>query len=264
MIKTKLSIFLIAASMTLSTQSLANATTTIGLQDFNGTLIDNKWQDFTAFGFGILQTSAPYSKTTSDGAGEITLSPIVDFNDNSHIHVNGGDGNPATPTTPFIHGDVGGVFLDGSDSHDIFSFRSMHIEKAILQSDTIGHPNATVTIRGFLGGHNGMMDGTVEADGTTMLYKGGAQVAEATINNGFSGTLDLLSLHSGFGEVDYVEFFFTDFYRIKPSSLGDTALDFEFDDIVIGSAVSSVPVPAAVWLFGTGLLGLISHRRKKA
>ncbi len=42
--------------------------------------------------------------------------------------------------------------------------------------------------------------------------------------------------------------------------------DGDFDDIVVAmKSVSPVPVPAAVWLFGTALLGLIGiHRRKRA
>jgi hypothetical protein len=42
-------------------------------------------------------------------------------------------------------------------------------------------------------------------------------------------------------------------------------VDAFFDNITITTDVSAVPVPAAVWLFGSGLLGLIGvARRKKA
>jgi len=270
--------FIPAAILIAASSFTAQATTTINLQGFSGTLIDNKWQDVETdladLGIpglvGIVinrtQTAKPYSTETADGLGAVTLSPIVDFNDNSHIHVNGGDGNPATPTTPFIHGDVGGVFIDGSGSLDTFSFQSMDILHSVLESDSIGHPNTTITARGFLGGTNNMLTGITEANGTTLKYTGGAKVAEATLLNGATGIFDFLAADSGFGEVDYVEFFFTDFYRLKPASLGDGALDFQFDNIVVGEAgVSAVPVPAAAWLFGTGLMGLISFgKRKKA
>jgi len=262
-------ILIVASSFTTQ----ATATTTIDLQGFSGTLIDNKWQDFSALGFGIVQTATPYSTSSANGTGSITLSPIVDFDDNSHIHVNGGDGNAATPTTPFIHGDVGGVFIDGSGSLDTFSFQSMDILHSVLQSDTLGHANATITVKGFLGGTNNMLTGITEIDnpstpdideGKHLLYKGGEQVAQATLLNGVTGTFDFLAADSGFGEVDYVEFFFTNFERMKPSSMGDGALDFEFDNIVVGEAVvSAVPVPAAAWLFGTGLVGLLSLGKRK-
>ena len=41
--------------------------------------------------------------------------------------------------------------------------------------------------------------------------------------------------------------------------------DYYFDNISITADVNAVPVPAAVWLFGSGLLGLVGvARRKKA
>jgi len=271
---------LIVTTSALFTQTSANASTTLGLQGFTGTLIDNKWTDdvfdlstlgipgLTGFQTTRKQSAKPYTMQTSDGLGTMTLSPIVDFEDNSHIHVNGGDGNPGTQTTPYIHGDVGGVFFDGSGSHEKFSFQSMNILTSALQSNGITHQHPTITVRGFLGGTNNMMTGVTEADGTSLLYKGGTQVAETTLNNGVTGSINFLTADAGFAEVDYVEFFFTDFYRFKPASSGDTSLAFYFDDVVIGEVVSipppaTVPVPAAVWLFGTGLIGLTSLRKRK-
>lgn len=44
--------------------------------------------------------------------------------------------------------------------------------------------------------------------------------------------------------------------------------DLRIDDIVLGAAVvppvPQVPVPGAVWLFGTGLMGLLASRKKRA
>lgn len=39
--------------------------------------------------------------------------------------------------------------------------------------------------------------------------------------------------------------------------------DYYFDNISITADVNAVPVPAAVWLFGSGLLGLVGVARKK-
>lgn len=55
------------------------------------------------------------------------------------------------------------------------------------------------------------------------------------------------------------------FYRTYDGA--DTVEMFDFDDIVsvaTPGAANAVPVPAAVWLLGSGLLGLIGIRRKKA
>ncbi|MGB5537784.1 MAG: DUF4114 domain-containing protein, partial [Thiogranum sp.] len=40
--------------------------------------------------------------------------------------------------------------------------------------------------------------------------------------------------------------------------------DRDFNDVVVEASVAPVPIPAAVWLFGSGLLGLIGIARRKA
>jgi len=40
--------------------------------------------------------------------------------------------------------------------------------------------------------------------------------------------------------------------------------DADYDDMLVRAEFSAVPVPAAVWLFGSGLLGLIGAARRKA
>lgn len=265
----KKKILAVVAGAMLASAFSAQAITTVNLADFDGTLIDNKWQKFSFSGPDPVRTSEPFVTTSSDGTGTMTISPIVNFNDNSHIHVNGGSG-AGSDATPFIHGDVGGVYFDGTGSLNTFSFQSMDVNNSVLQAallngTPITHPNQTITVRGFLGGTNGMETGTLESDGVTMKYDGGSQVAETTVANGFTGNIDFLAIDSGFGEVDYVEFFFTDFYGIKPSStVADAALLLDFDNVVVGAAVTTVvPVPAAVWFFGTGIMGLLSFGKKK-
>ena len=52
-------------------------------------------------------------------------------------------------------------------------------------------------------------------------------------------------------------------YNDNPPGKGDA----DFDDMLVRAdfrAVAEVPVPAAVWLFGSGLLGLIGAARRKA
>jgi hypothetical protein len=49
-------------------------------------------------------------------------------------------------------------------------------------------------------------------------------------------------------------------YNDNPEHSGDT----DYDDMLVRAEFSPVPVPAAVWLFGSGLLGLIGAARRKA
>jgi len=39
--------------------------------------------------------------------------------------------------------------------------------------------------------------------------------------------------------------------------------DRDFNDLVVEASVAPIPIPAAVWLFGSGLLGLIGFARRK-
>ena len=51
------------------------------------------------------------------------------------------------------------------------------------------------------------------------------------------------------------------FYGYDPNNItGFAAINFAIDDIV----VNPVPIPSAVWLFGSGLIGLIGLARRKA
>jgi hypothetical protein len=78
------------------------------------------------------------------------------------------------------------------------------------------------------------------------------------VANGFNGTLTQGGNLSGdFSNVNAVWIHFAGF-PTTPTN-GKTFL-MVLDDVVVTSAV---PVPAAVWLFGSGLLGLFSFGRKK-
>ena len=47
-------------------------------------------------------------------------------------------------------------------------------------------------------------------------------------------------------------------------TLTGPGMDADYDDMLVRAEFSAVPVPAAVWLFGSGLLGLIGIARRKA
>jgi len=51
-------------------------------------------------------------------------------------------------------------------------------------------------------------------------------------------------------------------YNDNPE-LSGPSMDADYDDMLVRADFSPVPVPAAVWLFGSGLLGLIAAARRK-
>ncbi|MDT8282598.1 MAG: VPLPA-CTERM sorting domain-containing protein, partial [Gammaproteobacteria bacterium] len=61
------------------------------------------------------------------------------------------------------------------------------------------------------------------------------------------------------------------FYYIKEDLFGGPAIStaaagrwaFDGSNITFGASVSAVPIPAAAWLFGSGLLGLVGVARRK-
>lgn len=73
-----------------------------------------------------------------------------------------------------------------------------------------------------------------------------------------------------FGSSGWKNFTFTalnDFTDLKfvVSNFGDTFFDSSlYVDNIASGPVSAVPVPAAVWLFGSGLAGLLGFNRKRA
>lgn len=99
----------------------------------------------------------------------------------------------------------------------------------------------------------------ISASGTQFL-SGGGDVA--------NGTLDVFGINLqgitelsivGLGNVDNSavgDFFFSSLDNVVLSGGGDTTTG--------GGTPSAVPVPAAVWLFGSGLLGLIAKGRRKS
>ena len=87
-----------------------------------------------------------------------------------------------------------------------------------------------------------------------------------TITDGYvpsyiSFSFDLTSLSS----VDTMSPFNVKFYFDSVDGIGNDTAGVRIDNFSVGTTPAVIPVPAAVWLFGSGLIGLIgAARRKKA
>jgi hypothetical protein len=98
-----------------------------------------------------------------------------------------------------------------------------------------------------------------------------APVATYTFaDDGTGSTLNVAALNSAFNNIGAFWIHYQG-YPHSPTTnyLANPPADFDLrlDNITLGAAVppvATVPVPGAVWLFGTGLAGLMASRRKKA
>jgi len=102
-------------------------------------------------------------------------------------------------------------------------------------------------------GYSTATDPTVTTDGSI-------PVATATVNNGYDGTF---TLPSAFNTVSSIWIH----YNGYPQTPTDGATFKAVIDNVNLSApggTAPVPIPAAVWLFGSGLMGLVSMGKRKS
>jgi hypothetical protein len=79
-------------------------------------------------------------------------------------------------------------------------------------------------------------------------------ISDATPSDGFGPNVDFEVFTFGAG--------WTNLIALEFQTSADSSAQFGYDNIVVNAA-SVVPVPAAVWLFGSGLLGLIGFARRK-
>ncbi|WP_434112883.1 VPLPA-CTERM sorting domain-containing protein [Methylocaldum sp. GT1TLB] len=175
------------------------------------------------------------------GIVEDTSNPIA------HLHRNGGASNRLLG----YHSDSTGIYVRAQDS-TAFSLKSMDFHAPINDENPDAGANDVWEILGFSTAENPGLD---TGDGTNYLTR----VAYQTVANGFSGAL---TLDEAFNNISA----FWIHYKGYPQTPADgKQFGMELDNVVLGApVVSAVPIPAAVWLFGTGLMGLVSLGRKKA
>jgi len=211
-----------------------------------------------AFAGFYLEEGVIHSAIGFDGARG-SLATIGNFGaGGSHIHGFDTGGSRVSQLAP----DAGGGFFELFD-HDAFSVQGMDV--AGLMLNQLDGTKTTLTLRGYSdanftqwtdvilgGGDNGSSVTSINGD---FLTETGA---------GINGTHIHLDDIAEFGSVYLFEYFFDASGRgVNPApNFNNNSLLFEMDNVEFGT-VSSVPVPAAAYLFASALLGLGSLRRKK-
>lgn len=163
----------------------------------------------------------------------------------AHVHRNG----TSSAASLGYHSDSSGIYIRAQDS-TAFSLTSMLFQAPI---DPAENPDSGANdvweIFGFSNALNPGLD--TAASPTSVAYQ--------TVANGFDGEL---LLNPAFQNISA---FWIHYKGYPQTPLDGKAFAMDIDNIVVNAPVTSaVPVPGAVWLFGTGLMGLLSSRRKKA
>jgi hypothetical protein len=165
----------------------------------------------------------------------------------AHVHREGG----AVDGSLGYHSDSSGIYVRAQDS-TAFKLTSLDFLAPISVENPDSDANDVWEILGF---NTALNPGLDTGNGTDYLTRSAYQ----TVANGFNGTL---LLDPAFQNINA----FWIHYKGYPQTPDDgKAFAMELDNIVLNAAVppAAVPVPAAVWLFGSGLMGILANRRKK-
>lgn len=180
-----------------------------------------------------------YSAIVNEGGvaqGAQQLSVFSDYNPWSPF-----TSGPGTTIQAFVYRDVGN--FDASDVGKTYRF-TFDAKLGNIVDDSASQAEAFVKVLDSVGGtYNELANNVFDSD------------ANLTVDWGF-GTIDLLVDAGMVGQLVQIGF-------------NNTATDWAPSGVVYDNLnfaeVSAVPVPAAVWLFGSGLLGLVGvARRRKA
>jgi hypothetical protein len=191
-------------------------------------------------------TSQVVGATTIDfeGLGSIagTSNCPVDYICDGDYQIRTSDGNVNQSAAPYQATPVGGDWL--------------------TVPNPISHGSAMFTL-GANYDYFGLFWGSLDTYNSIEFFDGSTSLA--TFSGGFF--MPPLQADGGQGDWDsnrYINFMFTDGMTYNGVELVSDGFAFESDNHAYGN-VSPVPAPAAVWLFGTGLIGLVGFgKRRKA
>lgn len=150
--------------------------------------------------------------------------------------------------------DSSGIYIRTLDS-TAFSLSSMGFYAPIIPTNNQTGPNDYWEILGFNTALNPNLDTGNGTDYPT-------RVAYQSVLNGFDSDVSgALLLNSDFQNVNGVWIHYKGYTQYPIDGI---AFSMRIDNVVLSAPVAAVPVPAAAWLFGSGLMGLVSFARRKA
>lgn len=252
---------LFAAVVTASGAANA-AITSESILDFNPGMTFSAYAGFA--------NNAPLADGSCVGTGAagcfndagLVLGIVQDTSDPiAHVHRAG----TSSDRSLMYHGDSSGIYIRAQDS-TMFSLTSMDINSSASDEN----PDATGT---YISADTGESVTSVAGAndyfeilgyssalniGLDTAANSGSWIARQTVANGFNG---LLTLDSAFNNIGALWIHYAG-YQQSPKD--GKAFALELDNVKVNAAVSAVPVPAAVWLFGSGLMGFLYSAKRKA
>ena len=208
---------------------------------------------FPAFGNSYIEDGVVHSAI---GFGIAPGTPVGNGGGGSHVHGEPGGGG----TVSVILRDSGGAFFQLVDG-DAFSIGGLDVHS--MNFALAGGGFSTMTLRGYTSSDlSTFHDVTLSDDGSGNPDGNGIFDADP-ISAG--GHLHLEEVDE-FGSIYLFEYFFDSLGRGNDGSLNPNLINlvFRIDNVEFGPEVAAVPVPAAVYLFGTALMGLLGMGRKRS
>ena len=125
----------------------------------------------------------------------------------------------------------------------------------VPKSDTNG--SGSVMVTGLPdSNYFGLWWGSMDAYNTLAFYFNGVATGESFTGSDVTAGGSANGAQTGFVTNHYVNFF--DLETFNSFEMSSTQFAFEADNIAVGN----VPIPAAIWLLGSGLIGLFGIRRR--
>jgi hypothetical protein len=188
---------------------------------------------------------------------------IVGDTSNSVAHIH--RGGTAANRSVMYHSDSSGLYIRALDS-TAFSLTSLNFDA--LASDE--NPNATGTyisastgesVTSVAGandyweilGYSSALNPTLDTDANS-----GSWIARQTLTNGFNGNVTLSSAF------DNISAFWIHYAGYQQTPADGKQFGMTLDNVHVNAAVAAVPVPAAAWMFLSGMMGLLAFGKKKA
>ena len=183
-------------------------------------------------------TGGSYFSMDADGSGTVEASEKVEMQITGAVDFNN--------TTPALGSHSGAI--DGSETpvFDIWEF--------------FGNTGMTQLTSAMV--DNG--DGTIDMSGWAVSWNGIANIPMGGDTANFGGDTGLATISCGACDVNdaYTLTYDAHVPLGDASGFGGVAYSLALSGTI--ASVSAVPVPAAVWLFGSGLLGLVGVARRKS